>query len=104
MYVQRGREQRLAAENRARTSTGECQQLLAKAIEGDKQREVKTLPPITLINPRSQDERYRRSLLNLLVQVGISVLRTALTIASISSKAMLQLDSVELSHPLQIPL
>ncbi|CAL8468261.1 g7800 [Coccomyxa elongata] len=37
----RGKKQRLAAENRARTSSGECQQLLAKAIEGDKEREVR---------------------------------------------------------------
>lgn len=43
LYAQRGKKKRLAAENRARTSSGECQQLLAKAIEGDKEREVRTL-------------------------------------------------------------
>ena len=40
--AQKGKQQRLAAQNRARTSSGECQQLLAKAIEGDKEREVRT--------------------------------------------------------------
>ncbi len=41
--AQKGKQQRLAAQNRARTSSGECQQLLAKAIEGDREREVRTL-------------------------------------------------------------
>ncbi|BDA43785.1 hypothetical protein COCOBI_04-8010 [Coccomyxa sp. Obi] len=49
----RGKAQRLAAENRARTSSGECKQLLAKAIEEDKQREVR------------QREEQLRNLVNL---------------------------------------